>query len=120
MSRARPRPSTLAWGLALAAQAVLAAGLMAWSGWVAGAILSAPMLLTLPGLLRRRPRSAAWAGYLMVLYFAGLMAEAYALHERHTDGVLLAAAALIAFFSLILFVRWSARERPSGGPARHG
>lgn len=114
------RPVTRVWLLALLAQALLAAGLIAWSGWIAGAVLSAPMLLTLPGLLRRRARSAAWSGYLMILYVAGLMAEAYALHERHTEGVLLASVALVAFFSLVLFIRWGAREHRPVSPARHG
>lgn len=111
MTGSAASPARWALRVALLAQAGLAAGLVAWSGWIAGVILSAPMLITLPGLLRRRPRAAAWAGYLMIVYFAALMSEAYALRSRHFDGLLLASVTLVAFFSLLLFVRWSARER---------
>lgn len=114
-------PAHWALGLVLAMQAGLAAGLLTWAGWVAGVVLSLPMLLPLWGLLRARPRSAAWAAYLMIFYVAGLLSEAYAMPERHEVALILSIVALVAFFSLILFVRWTARERrliqPAAGDA---
>lgn len=106
----RLSPAHWALVVALLAQLSLAAGLMLWSGWIAGAVLSAPLLLTLPGLLRSRPRAAAYCGYLMILYVAMLLAEAYAQRERHVVGLTLASIAALSFIALILFVRWSARE----------
>lgn len=104
-------PARWALVVALLAQVSLTAGLMLWSGWIAGVLLSAPMLLTLPGLLRSRPRAAAYCAYLMILYVAMLLAEAYAQRERHVVGLVLASIAAVSFIALILFVRWSARER---------
>lgn len=113
-------PSRVAWLAALVLQAGLAAGLMWWAGWIAGALLSAPMLLTLPGLLRGRPRAGVWCAYLMVIYFAGLLSEAYTLPARYVPGLTLTGVALLAFFSLLLFVRWSAREARSRSRGRAG
>lgn len=104
-------PARVAWGVALLAQAALAGGLVLWAGAVAGVVLSAPLLLTLPGLLRCRPRAAALAGYLMILYVAALLAEAFAMRARHAPALALACTAVVAFLALILFVRWAARER---------
>lgn len=105
-----------AWAVALLAQAGLAAGLMAWAGWIAGVVLSLPMLLPLPGLFKARPRSAAWSCYVMIIYIAGLLSEAYAMPERHLVALILSSVALVAFLSLILFVRWTAREREASLP----
>ncbi|HEX7381789.1 MAG TPA: DUF2069 domain-containing protein [Nevskiaceae bacterium] len=113
-------PSRAAWLAALVLQAGLVAGLVWWAGWIAGALLSAPLLLTLPGLLRRRPRPAVWCAYLMVIYFAGLLSEAYTLPARYVPGLALTGVVLLAFFSLLLFVRWSARERRANSTARAG
>ena len=104
-------PAYWALGLALLTQLLLAVGLMLWSGWIAGAVLAAPMLLTLSGLLRGQPRAAAFSSYLMIFYVAALLAEAYALRERHVMGLTLASDAAVSFIALILFVRWAARER---------
>lgn len=104
--------SPAVWTLvaALTAQVALACGLMVWSGWIAGALLSLPLLPTLPGLLRRRPRSAAYCAFVLVVYVALLLSEALAMPERHTMGLLLACIGVVSFVALILFVRWSARD----------
>jgi len=105
------KPARSALAVALVAQLALVVGLMSWCGWIAGVLLCLPLLLPLRGLLRRQPRSAVWSAYLMILYVAALLAEADALRQRHAVGVALASFALLAFVSLILFVRWSARDR---------
>lgn len=107
------KPARTALAAAFAAQLALVVGLVLWCGWIAGAVLSLPMLLPLRGLLRQTPRSAVWSAYLMIFYVAALLAEADALRERHTVGLILASIALLAFLSLILFVRWTARDRAS-------
>lgn len=104
-------PVRVALAVALLAQLALALGLMLWSGWIAGALLALPLLLTLPGLLRARPRAAAFSAYLMIFYVAALLSEAYALRERHVAGLTLASVAALSFIALILFVRWSARQQ---------
>jgi len=104
-------PARVALAVALLAQLALALGLMLWSGWIAGALLALPLLLTLPGLLRAQPRAAAFSAYLMIFYVAALLSEAYALRERHVAGLTLACVAALSFIALILFVRWSARQR---------
>ncbi|HEU0195959.1 MAG TPA: DUF2069 domain-containing protein [Nevskiaceae bacterium] len=111
MNVLRVSPARWALRLALLLQAVVVVGLIGWGGWVAGVLWSIPMLLPLPGLLRRRLRAAAWAGYLMIAYFAGLLSEAYTQPSHYVLGAGLGSAALLAFFSLMLFVRWSGRER---------
>lgn len=96
---------------ALACQGGLIVGLWVWCGWLAGGILSLPLLLGLRGLWRRRRYTYQWLSLLLVLYAAGLLAESYAIHSRHRMGLLLAALAVGDFVSVSLFARWSARER---------
>ena len=108
-------------GIALVAAVVLdlalIAGLVLWAGPVAGGVLSLPLLAPLPGLLRRRTYTAAWASLLIVFYVSGLLAEAYAIRSRYTVGIALSSVAALEFVSLVLFVRLSARER-AALPAR--
>jgi uncharacterized membrane protein len=89
----------------------LIAGLLLWCGWLPGLLLSLPLLAPLPGLLRRRTYTAGWASMLVVFYVGGLMAEGVAVPGRRGVGTLMSAVAALDFVSLVLFVRFSARER---------
>jgi uncharacterized membrane protein len=103
--------SRIALVAALVSHFALIAGLIAWCGVIAGAVLSLPLLVPLPGLLRRRTYTAAWASLLLVFYVAGLLSESYAIQSRHVVGLALSTVAALEFVSLLLFVRLSARER---------
>ncbi len=96
---------------ALALHLLLMAGLLIWCGWLPGALLCLPLLAPLPGLLRRRTYTAAWASMLLVFYVAGLMAEGVAVPGRRAIGTALSVIAALDFVAVVLFVRLSARER---------
>ncbi len=108
------RLSRIAFAGAVAGEFALIGGLLWWCGAVAGSLLSLPLLVALPGLLRGDLYTAKWASLLLVFYVAGLLAESYAIHARHTIGVALSVIATIQFISLLMFVRWSAREMQGG------
>ena len=103
--------SRIAWGVMLLATALLIGGLVWWCGAVAGTVLSLPLLAMLPGFIRRNIYTAKWASLVLVFYVAGLLAEAYAMHARHVFALALSCVATLQFVSLLLFVRWTARER---------
>jgi uncharacterized membrane protein len=96
---------------ALILHVLLMAGLIAWCGWLPGALLCLPLLAPLPGLLRRRTYTAAWASMLLVFYVAGLMAEGVAVPGRRIIGTALSVVAALDFVGVVLFVRLAARER---------
>jgi uncharacterized membrane protein len=106
--------SRIAQAAAVATEAVLIVGLLWWCGWAAGLVLSLPLLATLPGLLRARVYTGKWASLLLVFYVAGLLAEGVAMPDRHTAATFLSCVAAATFVSLLLFVRWSAREAQAG------
>lgn len=96
---------------ALVLHVLLIAGLIAWCGWLPGILLCLPLLAPLPGLLRRRTYTAAWASMLLVFYVAGLLAEGVAVPGRRSVGTWLSVVAALDFVAVVLFVRLSARER---------
>jgi uncharacterized membrane protein len=89
----------------------LIAMLLAWCGTLPGALLSLPLALPLPGLLRGRSYTAGWASMLLVFYAGGLLAEGVAHPERRLAGTGIAAIAALEFVALLLLVRFTARER---------
>lgn len=91
--------------------AALIAGLWIWAGAGVGALLILPLLAPLPGLLRGRAYTAAWASMLVVFYVAGLLAEGVAAPSRRGTGTLLAVIAALDFVSLLLFARLQARQQ---------
>jgi uncharacterized membrane protein len=96
---------------ALILQAALIAGLVLWCGPVPGLLLALPLATSLPGLLRRHTYTAGWASMVLAFYVAGLMAEGVAQPERRLIGGSLSVVAALDFAALLLFVRFSARER---------
>jgi uncharacterized membrane protein len=106
--------SEKARAVALLTDALLAMGLCAWSGWIAGLVLSLPLLLIFRGLWKRDLYTAKWGSLALVFYTALLLAEAYAIRSRHWIGLGLSAIAAIEFVSVNLYVRLNARERIAG------
>ena len=89
----------------------LIVGLIAWCGWLPGLLLSLPLLTPLPGLLRKKTYTAGWATMMVVFYVGGLLAEGVAIPGRRNIGTALSIVAALDFVSLVLFVRFAARER---------
>lgn len=78
---------------------------------VIAAIVIAPLLLPLPGLLRARAYTHAWATMLLVFYVGGYLAAGYfdPAHKWRCFGIALLAAA--DFVALNLYVKFLSRER---------
>lgn len=96
---------------ALATDLLLSAGLMAWAGWIAGLVLSLPLLAIAHGLWRKNLYTAKWGSLALVFYTSLLLAEAYAIRSRHWIALGLSAIAALEFVGLNLYVRWFAREQ---------
>ena len=97
---------------------LLMLGLLAWTRDVIGLLLVLPLAAAIPGLARGRRYTGGWMTLLLVIYMAGLIAEAGAMPSRRLVGLGLATVAVLEFVSLVLFVRWSARaDAAQTGPA---
>lgn len=104
--------------LALASHLSLMA-VLAWINVpVAAVILIAPLLLPLPGLLRGRAYTHAWATMLLTFYVGGYLAAGYfdPAHKWRCFGVALLAA--LDFVALNLYVKFLSRERLGSGDLR--
>lgn len=78
---------------------------------VAACVLIAPLLLPLPGLLRGRDYTHAWATMLLTFYVGGWLAAGYYHPAEKWVSFAIAAIAAAEFTALNLFVRFRARER---------
>lgn len=98
-------------GLALVAHGALMLGLLVASGsrlaWLAAALL----LLPLPGLWRGARYTYAWMSMLLVGYCAILLSNAYADSGARPLMFTLASLAAIEFAGVVLYVRFSDREK---------
>ncbi|WP_420465545.1 DUF2069 domain-containing protein [Panacagrimonas sp.] len=72
--------------------------------------LAAILLAPLPGLLRARTYTAAWASMLVAFYVAGYLAEGYAQPDTRVGSFLVASIAALDYLSLMMFVRFRGRE----------
>lgn len=81
-------------------------------------VLAAILLLPVPGILRGISYTFAWASMLVAFYVAGYLASGYARPETRVFAFLAAGVAAIDYLSLMMFVRFRARERAgSSDPA---
>ncbi len=110
--------SPWAWRLAVAAHLSLILLMSLRSGLSPWLLLVAPLLLPLPGMLRRRDYTCAWASMLVVFYCAAYLAAGYAEPARKWAHFAFAAVAALDFSGLVLFVRLGARERFAESAAR--
>ncbi len=75
-----------------------------------GLIAALLLLLPVPGLIKGRGYTAAWASMLLAFYCALLLAEGYADPAQKTAAFALASLAAADFVALILFVRITSRS----------
>lgn len=97
--------------IAVAAHLGLIIGLIWSSRSMLGLALALLLFLPLPGLLRGRERTHAWASMLIAFYCAALLSNAYAQAEGRALNFVLAALAAIEFCAVMIYVRWRAHER---------
>ena len=72
--------------------------------WVALAAL--PLLMPLPGLLRGRPYTYKWVGFLTLLYFCVGISESIANPELRIYGIVTTMASLALFLAAIYYTRF--------------
>lgn len=88
--------------------------------WQAGQLLvvltALPLLAALPGILRGRERTYGWASMLVAFYCALWLAEGYARPATQTLAFAMAGVAALDFSALVLFARWTKRERTASAP----
>jgi len=79
-------------------------------------LLSAPLLVLLPWVLRGNINAHIWTSFVSMLYFAIAVTNLFMPRRSLADGVeLLLSIAL--FSATMLYVRWSSRARRSAGVA---
>lgn len=69
------------------------------------ALQAMPLLLLLPGLLRRRWRSYVWLCFILLLYFMNAVLALFAPGRLFIDWLILAAI-IGLFVAAMLFIRW--------------
>ncbi|MGQ0619440.1 MAG: DUF2069 domain-containing protein [Panacagrimonas sp.] len=76
-----------------------------------GLLVAAVLCLPLPGILRGRTYTCAWASMLVGFYVAGYLAAGYARPEEKLTAFALATMAALDYVCLMMFVRFTARAR---------
>lgn len=103
-------PPTLMQRLALGAHCALIVGVVLRDPSVLSLMLALILLAPLPGLIRARTYTAAWASMLVAFYVAGYLAEGYARPEARLGAFTVASIAALDYLSLMMFVRFRGRE----------
>ncbi len=81
------------------------------SGWGVPMLLVLPLAFPLPGLLRGRDYTFAWATMLLVFYVGGYLAAGHANPAEKWVCFGVAAIAALEFVSLSVYVKARSRER---------
>lgn len=74
-------------------------------------LLALVLMTPVPGLLNGKSYTFAWASMLVAFYVAGYLAAGYARPETRLWSFLAAGIAAVDYISLMMFVRFRARER---------
>lgn len=77
-------------------------------------LLAALLMFPVPGMLRGQSYTFAWASMLVAFYVAGYLAAGYARPDSRLIAFAIAAVAAVDYLSLMMFVRFRARERAAG------
>ena len=75
--------------------------------WWLGILAALPLLLPLKGILRGSLRSMTWAGYLLMLYFAIGVMEAWSNPAQRLPALLQTGLVVICFYAVFRFSRQS-------------
>lgn len=81
------------------------------SGWGVPVLLVVPLLFPLPGLLRGRDYTFAWATMLLVFYVGGYLAAGHANPADKWACFGVAALAALEFVGLSVYVKARSKER---------
>lgn len=113
-------PSQMARRVVLLTHALLMAAVMLRNPSPVSLVLVLVLCAPLAGLIRGRPYTYAWASMLIAFFVAGYLSDGFALADTRLSAFAIGSVAAIEFVSLMMFVRWSAREkamRTTTGPA---
>ena len=102
--------SPFMWQLAVASHAGLIVAVALRDFSALSLFLAAILLPPLPGIVRRKTYTCAWASMLVAFYVAGYLAAGYTEPEKRLGAFLMAGLAAADYVSLVLFVRFRARE----------
>lgn len=80
--------------------------------WIVGLLLSLPLLVLLPGVLRGVFTTHIWTSFVAMLYFAIAVTNLFLPRRAFSDWVELVLS-VVLFTSTMLFVRWCSRARRS-------
>lgn len=97
--------------VALLSHLALIVAMVGVSEPVAAMVLILPLLLPLPGLIRGRDYTHAWATMLLAFYVGGWLAAGYYNPAQKWISFGIAALAAVEFAALNLYVKFRARER---------
>lgn len=75
--------------------------------WWLGILAALPLLLPLKGVLRGSLRSMTWAGYLIMLYFAIGVMEAWSNPSQRLPALVQTGLVVICFYGVFRFSRQS-------------
>ncbi|HHC71899.1 MAG TPA: DUF2069 domain-containing protein [Thiotrichales bacterium] len=78
---------------------------------VAAGLLLFPLLFPLPGILRGRPYTFAWNGFLAMIYFGHGVSEAWTVPEDRALALLEIALSQMMLWGGALYARFSNRDR---------
>ncbi len=73
--------------------------------WVIMSVQVMPLMLFVPGIWTRRPRSHAWLCFVSLLYFMRGTTEGF-IPGREAFGIALGILSLVLFSSCMMFSRW--------------
>jgi len=81
-----------------------------WDPWFLLAIATLPLLPPLAGLMRGRPYTYAWSGFIALIYFTHGVVEAWADSDARWLGMIEVLLAVTLYLGGILYARWRSRE----------
>lgn len=111
------KPSVIARRVALVAHALLMVLVALRNPSALSVVLVGMLCLPIVGLLRGRTYTFAWASMLIAFFVAGYLADGYARPQTRWSAFGIASVAALEYLSLMMFVRWSAREAALRAPA---
>ena len=79
------------------------------SALIISVILILPLLLPLPGILKKQPRAAAWLCFIVCFYFMSGVMKAWIESEKPL-GWLMTGFSSLLFITAMMFIRWQSKK----------